>query len=154
VISLVAAVDNNFAIGRDGDLPWHIPQDLKLFKTETLGGFMIMGRRTWDSLPGKLPGRISCVVSRSATPEADVQCTSIEEALTIAATHPRVYGVGGAQIYKALMPHAHRVLLTHVDTSVPNADTFFPKLDKDLVCVHEFALPGTDNCVVREYLRT
>lgn len=153
MITLIAAVDKNFAIGRDGDLPWHIPQDLKLFKTETLGGFLIMGRRTWDSLPGKLPNRISCVVSRNDVPQADIRCTSIENALDNARTSSRIYGVGGAQIYKSLMPHAHRVLLTHVDTEVQDADTFFPKLDKALICTHEFALPETTNCVVREYIR-
>ncbi|GAA4229848.1 dihydrofolate reductase [Sagittula marina] len=128
MITLIAAHDHNRAIGRDGDIPWHIPQDLALFKRETLGGAIIMGRKTWDSLPFKpLKDRLNIVVSRDMSLNEHV-VTSVEAAIALAYAEGyfRIYGIGGQGIYEEMLPLADRLLLTQVDTTVTGADTWFP----------------------------
>ncbi|MDF1669871.1 MAG: dihydrofolate reductase [Roseovarius sp.] len=130
MITLVVARANNGAIGRDGDIPWHAPEDLKMFQAETMGGALIMGRNTWDSLPFKpLKGRMNCVVSRdkSLTEHVFSDVTSAIEA-SYAAGYTRVYGIGGQSIYSEMLPLAHRLLLTEVDLDVPDADAYFPQI--------------------------
>lgn len=159
MISLIVARAQNGAIGRDGDIPWHVPEDLKAFQRETSGGAVIMGRNTWDSLPAAfrpLKGRLNCVVSRSDV-GADVMCRSLPEALKTCADagYMRIYGIGGAGIYAGLLPYAHRLVITDVETSVPDADTFFPEFEKQ-----DWAEQGAyelrvenPRCVMREWLR-
>jgi dihydrofolate reductase len=135
VITLVAARARNGAIGRAGAIPWEVPEDLALFQRETVGGAVIMGRATWDSLPPRarpLKGRLNLVVtSQPLEGEGAQTCASLAEALAAAraAGIPRIYGIGGARIYAALLPLADRVLLTEVGMDVPDADTFFPPFD-------------------------
>ena len=136
MISLIVARAKNSAIGRDGDMPWDLPEDLAMFQRETRGGAVIMGRRTWESLPAAyrpLKGRFNVVVTRSdlAGPEAVVR--SVQEALDVCQTqgHTRIYGIGGASIYAALLPLAHRLLITEVDLEVADADTFFPAVEEE-----------------------
>jgi len=133
MISLVVARARDGAIGRAGGIPWAAPEDLRFFQRETLGGALIMGRRTWESLPKKpLPRRLNCVITRGTADGADLARDSMEEALAAcaAAGHTRVYGIGGAQIYAGMLPLAHRLLITEVDVEVPDADTFLPRLDE------------------------
>lgn len=137
MLTLIAARARNGAIGKDGDIPWHVPEDLAFFQRETRGGALIMGRRTWDSLPvHPLKGRLNLVVSRDpgAAPEADRVVSSLDAALEAAqaAGHLRVYGMGGAGIYAGLMPQAERLLITEVDLEIEGADTFFPEIDPAL----------------------
>jgi len=133
VITLIAARARNGAIGRDNTIPWNIPADFRMFQRETLGGAVIMGRRTWESLPVRpLKNRYNIVVSGDA--HLDIAATvvpSVAAALDAAKTagYTRVYGIGGAGIYAALLPFAHRLLLTEIDTTIPDADTFFPAVD-------------------------
>ncbi|MBI3347593.1 MAG: dihydrofolate reductase [Burkholderiales bacterium] len=134
VITLVAAVAKDGAIGRDNALLWHIPEDMARFKAVTLGKPVIMGRKTWDSLPARfrpLPGRRNLVVSRSTRelPGAEV-FASLEEALQ-ACTEPEVCVIGGADIYALAFPHAHKLALTEVDASFPDADRHFPAWSRD-----------------------
>ncbi|MFG6441436.1 dihydrofolate reductase [Roseateles sp. LKC17W] len=128
-ITLVAAVARDGAIGRDNALLWHLPEDLARFRALTTGKPVIMGRKTWDSLPAKfrpLPGRRNLVVSRSASalPGAEV-FASLDAALT-ACTEPEICVIGGSEIYALALPHAHRLALTEVDAAFPDADRHFP----------------------------
>ena len=128
MITLIVARAQNGAIGRDGTIPWDIPEDLKFFQRETLGGALIMGRNTWQSLPVKpLPRRFNIVVSSNAG-IAEVVVPSVTDAIALATRqgHQRIYGIGGAAIYKEMLPLAHRLLISEVQIDVPDADTFFP----------------------------
>jgi dihydrofolate reductase len=130
VIALVAALDRNLAIGRDGAMPWHLPDDLKRFKQLTLGKAVLMGRKTALSIGRALPGRINLVMSRSGVapyPE-QVAIDSIESAIDRAAGNALMV-IGGGEIYAMAMPHAERMYLTWVDTEAASADTHFPQFD-------------------------
>jgi len=132
-IAFVVAVSKNGVIGRGGGLPWHISADLKRFKQITMGKPVIMGRKTWESLPKKpLPGRTNIVITRQAdydTPGAHV-AGDVDAALKIAeAERPEEIAViGGGEIFRMFLPLADRIYLTEADLSV-EGDTFFPKLD-------------------------
>ncbi len=132
MISLIAAMDRNRAIGKGNALPWHLPDDLKHFKHITLGKPVVMGRKTFESLGCRpLPGRRNIVVSRNgfAAEGAEV-FASLEEALAAAqAEAEEVMVIGGAQIYQQALPRADRVYLTRVETEVEGADAWFPELD-------------------------
>ncbi|MDB6453436.1 dihydrofolate reductase [Falsirhodobacter sp. 20TX0035] len=131
MLTLIAARARNGAIGKNNSIPWDAPEDMKFFMRETLGGAIIMGRRTWESLPSApLPRRMNIVVTSRAL-EGDVVTATLKEApdLARAAGHARIYGVGGQRIYADLLPQADRLLLTQVDVDVPDADAFFPAFD-------------------------
>ena len=118
-ITLVVARATNGVIGRDGTLPWHLPADLKRFKRLTMGTVMIMGRRTFDSLPGLLPGRRHIVLTRDRgwlAPGAEV-AHSIQDALDLAGNEP-VTVIGGAEIFKLFMSLATRVELTEIQGNI------------------------------------
>jgi dihydrofolate reductase len=131
MISLVYAQSKNGIIGADGGLPWHIPSDLKRFKETTLGKPIIMGRKTWESLPRKpLPGRQNIVITRQknwSAEGADV-ASNVAEALQLAGNVPEVCVIGGGEIYHAFMAIADRIYLTEVDATVAG-DTIAPPLD-------------------------
>lgn len=124
-ISLIAARSRNGAIGRNGDMPWHLPEDLKYFKRTTMGHPMIMGRKTFDSM-GALPGRRSIVVTRQPdwTAPGVETASSFDHAMALVADDD-VFIVGGAQIYQQALPFADQILLTEIDRDV-DGDTFFP----------------------------
>lgn len=131
---LVAALDRNHAIGRDNDLPWHLPADLKHFKALTLGRPLLMGRKTAESLGRALAGRRNLVLTRSGQVPFDGMepVASIDDALTLVDVDPaveRLCVIGGGEIYALSLPLAARMQLTHVDTVVEEADTFFPQFD-------------------------
>jgi dihydrofolate reductase len=131
MITLIVARDRNGAIGKDNDIPWFAPEDLTLFMRETLGGACIMGRNTWDSLPVKpLKSRMNIVVSSRGVEHEHVY-GSLEEALKVAHgdVRRRIYGMGGYGIYKAMLPMADRLLITEVDLSIDDPDTYFPEFD-------------------------
>ena len=125
-ITLVVARAQNGVIGRGGGLPWHIPADLKRFKALTMGSAMIMGRRTFESLPGLLPGRRHIVITRDpdwGAPGAEV-AHSREEALALAGDDP-LSVIGGAAIFELFLPLADRVELTDVLADI-DGDTVMP----------------------------
>lgn len=157
MITLIAARARGGAIGKDGDIPWHIPADLKFFMRETLGGAVIMGRKTWDSLPVKpLKNRLNIVVTSKGC--AAEHCVgSVDDALVLAQSmgYFRAYGIGGAGIYDAMLPMADRLCLTEVDLEVTGADTFFPSFDGAewrLASQLELESDGP-RCVVGEWVR-
>jgi dihydrofolate reductase len=126
-LTLVAAMGRNRVIGRDGDMPWHFSEDLKHFKRTTLGGVMIMGRKTFDSIGRPLPGRRSIVITRSTdwSHEGVEVVHSLDEALALAGTEAPVFVVGGGEIYAQALPLATRLVLTEIDDA-PDGDTYFP----------------------------
>ncbi len=130
---LVAALDRNHAIGRDNDLPWRLPADLKRFKAITLGQPLLMGRKTAESLGRALPGRRNLVLTRSGRVpfEGMEAVASVDEALDLARTDgaQRLCVIGGGEVYALCLPRATRLRLTHVDTAVEGADAFFPRFD-------------------------
>ena len=133
MLSLIAAVARNRAIGKDNQLLWHLPEDMKHFRETTRGKPVVMGRKTWESLPEKfrpLPGRQNIVVSRDPAykaHEADL-AGSLEAALTLASGAEEIFVIGGEQLYRAALPLADRLYLTEVELA-PEADAFFPELD-------------------------
>ena len=132
-VSIVAAVARNGVIGAGGGLPWHLPDELRLFKETTMGHVLVMGRRTYESVGRPLPGRTTVVVTRSPdwSPGADevLVVHGIDEALGRArAIDDEVFVVGGGELYEAALPHADRLLLTFVDQE-PEGDTRFPDVD-------------------------
>jgi dihydrofolate reductase len=138
--SLVAAMAKNRTIGKNNKLIWHLPEDLEFFKTTTKGKVMIMGRKTFESLPKVLPNRFHIVISRSAptqTHERVQFVTSVDEAVKKAKElesqgwPDEVCVVGGAEIYKLFVPLADRIYLTEISRDY-EGDTFFPEFDKNL----------------------
>jgi dihydrofolate reductase len=123
-LALIAAIARNRGIGKDGALPWHLPEDLKRFKTLTMGHTILMGRRTHESIGRALPGRRNVVLTRTPIPGIETYPT-IEEALEALAGEERVFVIGGGTLYAALLSRADELYLTLVDREV-DADTFFP----------------------------
>ncbi|WP_371226612.1 dihydrofolate reductase [Roseovarius sp. 2305UL8-3] len=157
MISLVVARDRNGAIGKDGDIPWRAPEDLKMFQRETLGGALIMGRNTWESLPVKpLKNRLNCVVSRDASLTEHV-FSDIPAAIAAGydSGHTRIYGIGGQSIYAEMLPMAHRLLITEVDLEVEEADARFPNIDEaEWIETRRMVLRNdAPHCTLRELIR-
>jgi dihydrofolate reductase len=133
-LTLVAAVARNGVIGRDNDMPWRLPEDLKHFRRVTLGAPVIMGRRTWDSLPAAfkpLPGRRNVVITRNPGWHAEgaEAAASLQEALRRLADEPAAFVVGGAQLYAQALPLADELVLTEIDRDF-EGDTRFPDFDR------------------------
>jgi len=130
-ISLIVAAATNNAIGKDGKLPWHLPNDMKHFKNVTWGMPIVMGRKTFESLGKALPGRKNIVISRQTGWKADgvITVKNIEDALFVVreADAKEVMVIGGGEIYKTLFDKARRIYMTRVEAD-PEADTFFPSL--------------------------
>ncbi|PPU77514.1 dihydrofolate reductase [Xanthomonas sp. NCPPB 1638] len=132
-ISLIVAFDRNNAIGRDNDLPWKLPDDLKRFKALTLGKPILMGRKTAQSLGRALPGRLNLVLTRSGqVPFEGMQAVaSVDQAIALAeqAGAPEVCVIGGGEVYRLTLERADLLAVTEVDTAVEQADTHFPAID-------------------------
>ncbi|WP_124055193.1 dihydrofolate reductase [Arcanobacterium ihumii] len=143
MLGMIWAQGHNLAIGKDGTLAWHIPEDLAMFKRVTSGSPVIMGRRTWESLSPKyrpLPNRRNIVLTSNAVydaPGAEV-FTDLEtmiETLNVHDPDNNVWVIGGAQLYKSLLDQADALVITDVDLDVPDADAFAPRLTDEWVPV-------------------
>ena len=136
IIALVVAKAENGAIGRDGNLPWHLRSDMRYFRSITMGKPIVMGRRTFGSLPRVLDGRLNIVLTRNAAFEAPgaIMAYNLEEALDVARKEAAKAGVdeimiiGGEDVFREVLPQADRIYLTEVHAT-PQADTWFPELD-------------------------
>jgi dihydrofolate reductase len=134
-LALIAALDRHRAIGRRGELLWREREDQKHFRRVTLGCPVIMGRKTWDSLPERfrpLPGRRNIVVTRQAAwsaPGAE-RAASFDEALARAAPADKTFVIGGGELYALALPRADELVLTEIDTAFADVDTFFPAFDR------------------------
>jgi len=131
-VSIIAAVAENGVIGREGRLPWHLPDDLRRFKQLTMGHTLVMGRKTWDSIGRPLPGRRMVVLTRQTDfrPDGVEVASSLDDALAIAraAGDDEAFLIGGAEIYRLAWPRAERLYLTRVHANVPG-DAHFPDVD-------------------------
>lgn len=129
LVSLIVAMAQNGVIGRGNTLPWRLPDDLRRFKEFTLGKTLLMGRKTFESIGHPLPGRNNLVLTRDVSWHAEgvVVVHSVEEALA-RTTGGELVAIGGAEIYRLVLPFARRIYLTHVHADVPG-DTYFPEFD-------------------------
>ena len=137
MISIIVATANNFAIGKDNNLLWHISEDLKYFKRVTAGHTVIMGRKTWESIGKPLPNRRNIVISRSLKADSLTGAEvfpSLDSAITSSIKpeeiNKEVFIIGGGEIYRQALPIANRLYLTKVHISIDDADTFFPPVDE------------------------
>ena len=153
----IVAMGRDRSIGFQGDMPWHIPEDLKHFKQLTTGHPVIMGRATWESLPKKpLPGRRNIVVTRQADYEAEgaEKAGSIEEAVAMCEIAEEPFIIGGASVYEQALPLLTRVYVTLVDGEFPEADRFFPELDPGEWEEGETEGPFESRCGLRYSFKT
>lgn len=145
-ISLVVAMGKNRVIGAEGRIPWHLPNELKLFRRITMGHHIIMGRKTYESIGRLLPGRTTVIVTRQpgyAVPGA-VVAHSIDEAIAGCREDDEMMVIGGGELYRAILPRADRIYLTTVDAE-PSGDTFMPHLDqKEWHVASSEAFPADD----------
>lgn len=133
---LVAAVDLQGAIGRGGELLWHEREDQAHFRRVTMRGPVIMGRKTWDSLPERfrpLPGRRNIVVTRNGAWQAAgaERAGSLDEALALTTDAPRVCVIGGGELYALALPRADELVLTEIEHAFDGADAFFPRFERN-----------------------
>ena len=137
-VALIVAVSQNNVIGRDNQLPWHLPEDLQYFKSITMGKPILMGRKTYDSIGRPLPGRTNIVITRDPnwTAEGVEVVNSLEAAMTAGAEAcnavegDEIMVIGGAQIYRDCLPMADKLYLTKVDADI-QGDAFFPEIDSN-----------------------
>jgi dihydrofolate reductase len=155
MITIIVAVSEDWGIGKDNELLWHIPEDLKRFKRLTKGNTVIMGKKTWESLPNKpLPGRQNIVLTDIAgeTIDNSVTAYSINDALSKCNQDSEIFIIGGGSIYHQFMPVADRLLITHVHRTAP-ADVFFPKVDLNIweITEKEEFMIAEDNIIPYTY---
>jgi dihydrofolate reductase len=139
-ITLVAAVARGGAIGRGGTLPWRLPEDARHFRALTTGHAVVMGRKTWDSLPDRfrpLPERRNVVVTRNPhwSAAGAERAGSLDDALRLLAGHEQVFVIGGGDVYRAALPLADELLLTEIEIEV-DGDTSFPPFDRNVFVEH------------------
>ncbi|WP_010233487.1 dihydrofolate reductase [Clostridium arbusti] len=132
MFTIIAAVAKNNAIGKDNKLLWHLPEDLKRFKKITTGHTIIMGRKTFESLPKVLPDRHHIVITRNKSFKVEdnrvTVVNSIEDLLDLLKKNEEYFVIGGAEVYKQLLPYVEKIYLTSIDKEF-NADAFFPDID-------------------------
>jgi dihydrofolate reductase len=134
-LAIIVAVSSNHAIGRNNQLLFHLPLDMKHFKNLTTGHTVIMGRKTFESLPkGALPNRRNIVLTRDASLHFEgTECfDSIDRALQTCNDNDKVFIIGGEQVYRATIDKVNKIYLTKVDAIVDDADSFFPEIDENL----------------------
>lgn len=131
-LSMIVAHADNRVIGKDNDMPWHLPADLAYFKKTTLGKPVIMGRKTYESIGRPLPGRKNIVISRDENYQANgiETVTSVEQALKLVADVEEIMVIGGGAIYQHCLPFADKLYITHIDAQI-DGDTQFPAYDID-----------------------
>ena len=129
---MIAAVGKNLELGKNNDLIWHFKEDMKFFKETTLGHTVIMGRKTFESLPKALPNRLNVVITSDKGYKAEnaVVVSSVEEALKYC-ENDEAFILGGGMIYKELLPYADKLYLTEIEDSCEDADTYFPSFNKE-----------------------
>ena len=133
ILSMVVATANNRVIGKDNDMPWHLPADLAYFKKTTLGKPVIMGRKTYESIGRPLPGRQNIVISRDINYKAEgvETVSSVDAALALVSEVEEVMVIGGGAIYQHCLPAADRLYITHIEAEI-EGDTQFPFYDTNI----------------------
>lgn len=132
MISMIAAIGKNRELGKNNDLIWHFKEDMKFFRETTTGNTVVMGRKTFESLPHALPNRRNIVITQNANYVADGAETaeSIEKAIEMT-KNDNVFIIGGGKIYSAFLEIADKLYLTEIDDECEDADTFFPEFNKE-----------------------
>ena len=131
MFSIIAAVGKNNELGKKGDLIFHIKEDMKYFRDTTKGHKIVMGRKTWESLPGKLPNRENIVISRHPVEDADATITDLDKFIAQNEnTDEEIFIIGGGMAYTTFLDRTKTLYLTEIDAPAPAADTFFPNFDK------------------------
>ena len=151
-LSLIVAMAKNRIIGAGGKIPWHLPNELQLFKQVTMGHHIIMGRKTYESINRLLPGRTTVIVTRQkdyAMPGAKIAHT-LDEAVALCAGDSEIFVIGGGELYRAAMPKADRIYLTVVDAE-PAGDTLMPEFDAAQWRVHSTQHFGKDERHAHDY---
>lgn len=143
MLTMIFACDMNNAIGKNGDLPWRQSTDLQHFKQITLGGTIVMGRKTWESLPGKLPDREHLVMTRSN--RDDVETITYERVLELSKKR-EIFIIGGGEIYNLFLPHTEKIHRTIIHCKVEDPDTFAPEINSEIFKV-------SDSTVVKKSAR-
>jgi len=146
----IAAMALNRAIGHEGRIPWHLSQDLKFFKQTTLGQVIVMGRKTYDSLGRPLPGRENVVLSRHALDVTGIRHAASVDEIAEATDGRKTFVIGGAEIYRALLPRCSEFLLTVVKLT-PAADTFLPEFESEFDLAE--VLQEDADLEIRRYVR-
>lgn len=151
-VSLIVATDENNGIGKNNQLPWHLPADLKHFKTLTTGHPIIMGRKTFDSIGKALPNRTNIVISRQSNyvAEGATVVSSLQDAYDLCDDETEAFVIGGAQIFEQALPQADILYLTVIH-HVFDADTFFPKIDLSRWIEAESTTHGPDEKNIYSY---
>ena len=130
-ISIIAAVGRNYELGRNNDLIWHFHKDMVFFRETTTGSTVLMGRKTFESLPKALPKRRNIVITsdKNYIAEGAEVCHSVDEALELC-KNDNIFVIGGGKIYQQFIDKADSLYLTEIEDECPDADTYFPKFDK------------------------
>lgn len=131
MLTLIAAAAENNALGKNNDLLWHLPDDFKRFKQLTIGHYIIMGRKTFESFPKPLPNRTHVIITRQdkySAPEGCIVVDSLKKAIAVCPKKEEIFIIGGGEIYNQALALADKIELTRVHTSL-EADTFFPQID-------------------------
>ena len=134
MMNIIVAISENNAIGRGGNMPWHLSGDLKFFKKTTMGHTVAMGRKTWESIGCKpLPGRTNIVVShRKEIPGTDAENVRVISSLDeLPSGDGEIFIIGGGEIYRQTISLAERLYITHIFTKIEDADTFFPTIEPE-----------------------
>ena len=148
----IVAVSQNGVIGKNGDLPWRLAEDLKWFKKITMGHVVLMGRKTWDSLPFPLPGRKNWVISRSLEKKEGMQVfRSIEKAEENLQPEEQIFVIGGGEIYAQTLSKCREIYVTEVLQSIEDGDAFFPSFEKDFKV--EEILDENEAFILRRWVR-
>lgn len=153
-LNLIYAQARNGVIGKNNQLPWHLPSDLAHFKKTTMGQPVIMGRKTWDSLPNAfrpLPGRVNIVITQDPLWQAHGAKTAhgLDEAIQACEGAPEAWVIGGAQIYTLALPYAHRVVVTHIHHDF-DGDAHAPYLD--IHWAETQRVPGSDSTLLHDFV--
>lgn len=159
MLTLIAAMDRNRAIGRNGQIPWDLPEDMRFFRDMTRGYPVIMGRKTWESLPnGALKDRTNVVVTRGdhGVRDGAIRC-SVEAAMDVIrhSVSGQGFCIGGGEVYRAMMPLADRIILSVVETEIEGADAWFPEfVSSDWMIMGEKVLrEDGPRCVAHVYTK-
>lgn len=148
----IVAVSQNGVIGKNGDLPWRLPGDLKWFKKITMGHIVLMGRKTWESLPFALPGRKNWVLSRSGNPQEGMDIIrSTDEILPKLQAGEQIFVIGGGEIYAHCLSKCSEIYITEVLQTIQGGDAFFPDYKQDFVPIE--TLDENEDFILRRWSR-
>jgi dihydrofolate reductase len=134
MLTIIAAVSENNALGKDNQLLWHLPEDFKRFKTLTSGHYIVMGRKTFESFPKPLPNRTHIIITRQndyQAPDGCIVVSSLKKAMALCPANEEAFVIGGGEIYQQAINIVDKIDVTRVHTTI-DADTFFPEIDTNI----------------------